>query len=344
LKCWSGGARPVAHEAPGIARRLLLPVIALALVAALAGTSLGKDDASTPFRLGVYRGSMRADYVQAHEDWLGGRVATVLDFLPYETWADFERPTALLRAWAGGDHDLVLTTPMLPDDGSTLALGAAGAYDAHWRTFGATLVEGGRPDAVIRLGHELNHTAYPWTATGGREVVYAAYFRRIVTVLRTVPNAHLRFTWSVLANATGADAERAYPGDDVVDHIGLDLYDDVHGVPDPEARWQRLREEAYGLDWLEAFAGEHHKPMSFDEWGLVTSTDPAERDPATNSGDDVRFVERMFDLFEHEDVAYACYFDVNTAYGSTDSRLLDGPYPRAAEVYRRRAHRHVTTP
>jgi beta-mannanase len=279
---------------------------------------------------------MRPEAVREHEARLGRSVETVMEFLPYESWSAFERPTTQLEAWAGTPYDVVFTTPMIPSDGSTLAAGATGAYDAHWRTFAQTMIDGGRPNAIIRLGHEFNHTFYPWSASGGQEAVFADYFRHIVTVLRSVPGARFRITFNVLSGVGTADVVKAYPGDSYVDYIGLDIYDDVYNVTDFEQRWTRLRTQAYGIDWVTRFASEHDKPIAFDEWALVLSTDHAKRDPATDSGDDVVYIDRMLDLFEKESVAYACYFDVSTAYGSTNSRIMNGPYPNATALYHRR--------
>jgi hypothetical protein len=303
--------------------------------------------AATPnhWSIGVYKGSMRLDYVHAHEQWLGRSVETVMEFLPYDSWASFEQPTTQLQAWAGSPYDVVFTTPMIPKTGATLAAGASGAYDEHWRTFARTMVAGGRPDAIIRLGHEMNHTWYPWSAANGHEADFAAYFRRIVTVLRSVPGTDFRFTWNVLSGVGTADVAAAYPGDAYVDNIGLDIYDDVYNVVDFEQRWARLRSQPYGIDWLASFAASHGKHMSFDEWGLITSTNSTARSPLTNSGDDVVYINRMIDFFESHDVAYASYFDVDTAFGATNSRISGSlsPYPNASAAYRSRVLATGTT-
>jgi len=297
-------------------------------------------DGADGWQLGVFRGSMRPDYVAAHERWLGRRVDVVLEMIPQDSWSGIERPVRQLETWKGTPYEVVFTTPMIPRDGSTLARCGAGAYDEHWRRFAATFVDGQRPTALIRLGHEFNHTFYPWTASGGREREYAECFRRIVDVTRSVPGSKLRFVWNVLSGAETADVEAAYPGDDHVDVIGLDLYDGVQGVRDFHERWQIVRTQPYGLDWVKRFAAAHRKPISFDEWGLVKSTNAEARDPSGDSGDNTVFIHGMFDFFSSENVLYACYFDWRTRHGWTDSRILDGPYPNASAAY----HRRVSTP
>jgi len=312
-------------------------LILLALLSLLPIVDQAPAAAANPYQLCLYRGSLRPDLVAAHEQWVGRRMAAVLEFIPMDAWSSIRQPGNRVRTWSGSGYDVVFTTPMLPRDGvSTLAAGAAGAYDAHWRSFAQAFVREGRPDARIRLGHEGNHTWYPWTATGGKEAQYAAYYRRIVTVLRSVPGTRFRFTWNVLSNGQYADVERMYPGDAYVDVVSLDLYDGVFDVRDFEERWRRLRTQKYGIDWLIGFAARHNKPMAFDEWGLVKSINPDARDPRTDSGDNTVYINRMLDLFATERVAYGCYFDVRTTFGGNDSRIMNGPYPNATATYRAR--------
>jgi len=330
-----------------IRRRLRLLAVLLVLGASVAAClplapggpprgGSGGSASTNRWSVGVYKGSLRPEAVRAHEEWLGRSVGTVLEIIPRDTWAQISKPVTQIRTWKPHPYEVVFTTAMLPKSGGTLAAGARGEYDAHWRTFASTFVAEGRPNAIIRLGHEFNHTWYPWTATGGKEADFAAYFRRIVDVTRSVSGARLRFTWNVLAGAAGADVEKAYPGDAHVDHIGLDIYDGIWNTPDFDERWRTLRTQRYGIDWLLTFATKHGKPMAFDEWALVKASSPSCRDPRGDSGDDTVFINRMIDFFETERVAYAIYFDVETTYGCTNSRIMNGPYPNATATYRRR--------
>jgi hypothetical protein len=327
------------------ARRRTAAVAVVAVVAAIA-TLLAPQSttAANAWSLCLYRGSLRPDLVAAHEQWLGGRrMQSVLEFIAYDSWYRVENPSNQIKAWAGTPYDVVFSTPMLPADGSsTLRLGAQGSYDAKWRSFAKVMMDNGRGNARVRLGSEFNHDYFPWTAAGGREADFAAYYRRIVTVTRNA-GAKFRFTWNVLARGQKANVEAAYPGDAYVDVISLDVYDDVYNVKDFNQRWYQLRTQKYGIDWLKSFATAQNKPMAFDEWGLSYSTDPSKVDPLTNSGDDTVFINKMLDFFSTERVAYGCYFDVRTAYGSRDCRIMNGPYPNASATYRSRLSGTSTT-
>ena len=78
-------------------------------------------------------------------------------------------------------------------------------------------------------------------------------------------------------------ADLAYPGDDVVDYIGLDVYD-FKQEGSVEERWTTFYLKApFGLEWHRDFAVKHGKLMSYPEWGVG------------NSGDNPFFIQRMHD-------------------------------------------------
>jgi beta-mannanase len=76
--------------------------------------------------------------------------------------------------------------------------------------------------------------------------------------------------WCV--NSGSPDATSWYPGDDVVDIVGMDLYDlgqyDSDWSSDPNAP---LAEQS-GLNWLDSFSAQHNKLISFPEWGTTFDT------------------------------------------------------------------------
>ena len=171
-------------------RTLALAVLAIVLLE-LAGTATAGAAAMPHGRLGVFRGSGRADLVGEYEAWVGRSVGYTVDFVGKSSsstapWAKIDDPSWWCRQWRGRSSQLVLSTAMLPNSSFTLAAGAQGAYDDHWRSFAQTLVREGCPSAIRRLGWEFNGKCYPWAA-GGKEATFAAYWRRIVEVIRTVP-------------------------------------------------------------------------------------------------------------------------------------------------------------
>lgn len=282
--------------------------------------------------LGVFRGSGLPDQVSQYETWLGKPVEYVVDFVGRTNrdspapWEKIDNPAWWCNQWASRPWQLVLSTAMLPNANFSLAGGARGDYDAHWKSFGTTLVARGCADAVLRLGWEFNAKYYPWIA-GGQESTFAAYWRRMVDVLRAVPGADFRFDWTPLAGVNNANVEAAYPGDAYVDIIGLDAYD-TSRFTDPNARWDDQVNRVYGLEWQRKFALAHGKPMSLAEWGLsVRYADDL------GGGDNPTYITKMWEWINTHDYLYTSYFEVD-AFNAAH-RLMTDQFPKSSAEYRR---------
>lgn len=203
---------------------------------------------------------------------------------------------------------VVVTQEMVPDNVSAnwRVLGAEGVYDRYARELASNLVAAGMGNAVIRLGHEMNGTWYH-DSLGSNPAQYqdwATYWARIVRAMRSVKGAHFLFDWNVNAGDRDIPLNSFYPGNDVVNLIGIDIYD--AGMPgDPSnqaARWASLDREPDGLAQIVAFARAHGKPLSFPEWGLVSAA-------SGGDGDDVTYVQGIVTAIKENNVVYQSYFD-----------------------------------
>ena len=76
---------------------------------------------------------------------------------------------------------------------------------------------------VVRIGWEFNGNWMPWAASKDPES-YKRYFRRIVEIMRRAPGQRFQFEWCPNHGRKDMDPTEAYPGDDVVDIIGMDVY------------------------------------------------------------------------------------------------------------------------
>jgi hypothetical protein len=330
--------------APSRVRHPLVLASVLVVVGLLAAATLSRgnvpwspDPTTTtspvplvPIEMGVFRASGVPSEIDAYEGWLGREVPWVLDFFPWEDWSAIDDPSWWINQWSGTDRRVVYSAPMLPEGGGvSLRAGARGAYDDHWRRFARTFVERGAPEAVIRIGWEFNGRFYPWSAEG-REEEFVTYWRRIVDAMRSVPGADFTFDWSSLAGAPHVDLEAAYPGDDYVDVIGMDVYDQSALFPErsPEEVWAQTRERPFGLDWHQEFARQRGKPVSFPEWGLMTYPEVG----VVGNEDNPHFIREMRIRLQADDVAYAMYFEVDADDG--EHRLMEGRFPQAARVFR----------
>jgi len=126
---------------------------------------------------------------------------------------------------------------------------AAGRADEQLRRL-ARVVRDAEPQVVLlRWGHEMELSGlYPWAAN--TPDLYRSAYRRVVSVFRDEGARNARWVWSPAGNA---NAPAYYPGDDVVDYVGLTILADENwdagfGLP-PQSfaellrpRYERVRE------------------------------------------------------------------------------------------------------
>ncbi|MGE4428025.1 MAG: glycosyltransferase family 2 protein [Solirubrobacteraceae bacterium] len=93
-----------------------------------------------------------------------------------------------------------------------------GDFDGYAATWARRLATYGRP-VMLRFAHEMNHPAYPWgTATGNRPAQFVAAWRHLHAVFARAGATNVQWVWG--PSASNFDWAY-YPGDDVVDIIGL---------------------------------------------------------------------------------------------------------------------------
>ncbi|MGX4692138.1 glycoside hydrolase family 26 protein [Streptomyces sp. JNUCC 63] len=217
--------------------------------------------------------------------WLGGAELRVgHTYLPGETWSDIEGEADFLQAWARWrnerpDRMLVLNVPLqernegdVPDNevGQLVRQGAAGKFDHHFRALAERLVRLKAPDTVLVLGWEMNGTTYTHRC-GPDPEAWKKYWRRIVTTMRSVPGQKFRFDFTPSRGLDDVPWTQCYPGDDTVDIIGMDSYDQPAGLS-----FEKQVKESYGLQAHVDFAKAHGKPISYPEWGLFRNGDNPE--------------------------------------------------------------------
>jgi hypothetical protein len=264
--------------------------------------------------------------------WRGRPVEVVTNYLGTDSWYGITNVVgqALTHYWDGSNVHRVWSVPMLPADGTgTLQAEAAGAYNSKFVTVAQALVAGGDGSSTIRLGWEMTGDWYPWS--GAKDPAsFAAAWRQVVTAMRGVAGAHFTFDFNIAMGS--ANPVPMYPGDNYVDLIGADNYDNSwswsYPPTDHVQAWNGFLTENYGLTWLASFAAQHGKRLSFPEWGVQWTCD------GHGGGDDPYFIQKFHDWIAAHDVAYEAYF--NTDENScTKSALLNGHFPQAAALYQK---------
>jgi hypothetical protein len=159
------------------------------------------------------------------------------------------------------------------------AAAARGAYDVRWRAAAKTLAQSRRgvtAPTFVRPFHEMNGDWYDeWVVTKRNSADFKKAFARYVGILRqAMPNVYV--SWSPnYGDHTGLPVAYWYPGDEVVDCVAPDYYDD--GSSDARVNASAWNAEADDKDkignpqgpeaWRQ-FAQAHGKPVCFPEWGL----------------------------------------------------------------------------
>lgn len=260
------------------------------------------------------------------EAFLGSRLSWVSGFLPQGSWSAAHQSARGLSRLRGSGRQLTYGVGMLTGDGGSLQQGAAGRYDGQWRQLAQEFVAAGVPNIHLRLGWEMNGDWFRWSALRDPGA-YAAYWRRIVNVMRSVPGGRsIKFDWVVSQGAQFVPLA-SYPGDQYVDVIGMNVYDRTYNTryADPGARWDHYVSRPFGLQWLRDFSRAHGKPIGFGEWGVSSAhVGGVQRDNPL-------FINRMADFIRSNNVAYHSYFNCDSNY----LHRLDH-FPRSRDAVRAR--------
>lgn len=287
-------------------------------------------------KAGVYLGPGAVSAHGNFEKWLGKTIPYSTDYIPYGGgWdKDFEGSNSwLVSPWGSwvkqGNRRLVLGVPMLENSNyGQFDQGASGQFDKYFTDLANNLVSNSLGNSIIRLGYEANcDTIGPWQATDN-PAGYKNLFRHEVSVMRSVQGSSFLFDWTVCNGLQNGKAltsfDSFYPGDDVVDIAGMDIYDvkwqDSRATP--QSRWNYLFSRSLGINELLSFSRAHSKAVSYPEWGLYRPGDNF-----AGGGDDPYFIQKMALLFSNTQPLYQSYFDIDWGGGAmTDFNLGQSQY------------------
>jgi Glycosyl hydrolase family 26 len=255
--------------------------------------------------------------VQAFGAWLGKPVQLILDYVDLSSWANFDGDAAWEAGFYGGTTAQLVWSVPLTTPGTSLAQVASGSNDASFLN-AARIFADKTPGAIIRIGWEFNGNWYPWgIGVGGSAQDYIDAFRHVVALFRSV-SPKFTYDWCTNWSLSSSPPDQAYPGDDVVDIIGMDTYDQTGNAAND---WSsNVVGTSFGLAWHATFAAQHGKRMSYPEWA------------AGQHGDDPAFIQNMYDWITSHDVAYHAYW--NVLGGGYDGILSTGLFPNEAATYK----------
>lgn len=249
----------------------------------------------------------------AMSTWLG----KTLDYVLVWGWAGDQSQQ---EYWAQNRSELwpakykiLWSVPMIIQ-GTNFADCYNGKYDSSYKTV-ATTIAARDSKAIIRMGHEMNGTWYDWSMDGpaGTAAEFGQCYAHVVTVFRSV-SKDFKFDWNPGSGVyAGNDPVKAYPGDQFVDIVSLDQYEDSQwhkGTPDE--RWQHfLDNDGRGLTFWADFAKTHGKQLAFDEWA--------------SNYDDGEYITRMAAWMKSSgNVHHQMYWNSDVAFaGSLDTHPVN---------------------
>lgn len=262
-----------------------------------------------------------ADAPAAFGSWRGQPVRVVGVWADDRSWELIEEMAAVDNAMAEMAAADSPTTPgyaasvAVPFTTATegdLASCADGRYDAHFEAAAATLVEklaanGAEARSYVRLGWQDNE-ACRWCPKNTKEdEAWKACFRNAAAAFRAA-SSDLVIVWDMNRRVPG-DVSRLWPGDDVVDVVGIDFYDMAPHFVD-EATWRKDLDTMdgggpLGLESWVRFAQHHGKKLALPEWGLSALD-------SSGKGDNPYFIEQMYDFFwtHRDDLEYEALFNL----------------------------------
>jgi hypothetical protein len=294
----------------------LTPALCVAGFAAF-GVSSG---ASSPPPLGIYIGYENTSGVSSLGDAIGQQPSYAMDYLDGTSWSSMELGASNeAAAWSASGRSMTFSIPMLPNSRATLADGAAGDYNSHFKAIARRLIGNDEGSSILRIGWEFNGNWTPWYADAEEASAFVSFWQQIVTTMRSVSGADFKFEWCPNIGSSVGNLANFYPGNAYVDYVAEDVYDQAWGTyPGAATEFSDLETQSYGLNWLTAFAAQQGEPVALGEWGLGEGPGNAGKtytlsNEQVSGGDDPTFINDMAHWIVTNHVAEATYFDFESS-------------------------------
>jgi len=172
---------------------------------------------------------------------------------------------------------------------------AAGRDDALLHQRAAALIAFGSP-VVFSFNHEPENDP-----AAGSAADFVAAYRHIHDVFEADGVTNVTYAWTMMAwSFRSGNAAAFYPGDDVVDIVAADGYNQ-YGCAQGNAPWRSFSDI---FAPFQSFGAEHGKPMIVAEWGV--HDDPADPDHAATWFDDAAAQLELW-----PDIVGVLYFDAD---------------------------------
>lgn len=300
--------------------RRILTVASCLMVGTLAAPTAGLAASSTalPTKEACAYTAHSISILQQFSQMVGRQVNCAMVFAnAATTWSQWENPWFInyynpdsdWSQWATAPNttrQLVITLNLFPSDlngADWLDQGAAGDYEQYAAVLASNLVAAGLGNSIIRLAPEMNGNWYSYSlgSTQADWAKWDEFWTDTVDAMRSVTGANFKFDWCISDLYRALPLSEIYPGNNVVDIIGDDVYDTGNLGSTATARWNEVYNGSGGIANLLAFARSQGKPISIPEWGV---------DPVADGGfgDDPTFVNGIASVVANNPTVYQSYF------------------------------------
>ncbi len=258
---------------------------------------------SNKMPLGVYAGSPNGNdpAAEAAFDNTMNSFSSTIGQAPQfmDTFADFSGSwsnmvtSASWNAWSQSNSPTAKNlTPVVAvglgtksDNGpGTLQQIASGAHDDTYRGIAQAYKDAGYSTIDMRIGWEMNGNFMPWSMGNTTDSVnqWKAAFAHVADVVHSVSGIKVNVVWTPNeSNNNQIDVSTAYPGDDKVDIVGLDVYSPTYKYDSSVSNSQYYNNPSasqyhpdgtspseWGLAQTIALASAHGKPVGIGETGV----------------------------------------------------------------------------
>lgn len=217
---------------------------------------------------------------------------------------------------------------------------AAGQYNDVHVAYGQEMKRLGLRNLILRIGWEWDGrtTGMSVNKDINKAPSYAACFRQVVTAIRRgCDDCQTMFDYNSTTQVYRHHPllERGYPGDDYVDIISAEGYDNQGPQGNPEGRWAVMKRN---LDYVRDFAKARGKYMAIPEWGIWNTDAGAVfgNDRFNGGGDNPYHIQKICEYAKDpaNKVYYLIYFNGSNEFPWHDLRRN----PRSMAAYKQYCH------
>jgi fibronectin type III domain protein len=249
----------------------------------------------------------------------GAQVDNITLHPPRNSWSTLSDPqwvaNGLPSNFVASRDDLVMSVPLFPGNMSVSNTGSA----AQWKAF-ANMVESFDPNAIIRLGWEMNGSWWPWNLNSSNQTQWRASFRQAVGWMKASDGAPgLQIAWNPnkgndqTSGCTSTSCQRASFQNlkDIIQIYGIDSYDAYPADKTSSARSEHLAILNEGYNYAIA----NGKKFAVPEWGIACNTSGCQWQ-GNAGGDNPQYIHDYMTWFDTHTagLAFESYFDEPDAY------------------------------